>query len=58
MAGRLGEISWVHTDLHKLPKSNIGIIRLNAKFGFVVIGEVADHYDDPDEPAIVMELKL
>jgi GNAT superfamily N-acetyltransferase len=39
-------------------KSNAGSLRLNTKFGFRVIGEVADYYEDPVEPTIVMELVL
>ena len=39
-------------------KSNAASFRLNTKFGFQVIGEVADYYTDPDEATTVMELKL
>jgi GNAT superfamily N-acetyltransferase len=39
-------------------KSNVGSLRLNAKFGFQVIGEVVDYYEDPVESTIVMELVL
>ena len=39
-------------------KSNVASLRLNTKFGFKVIGEVADYFSDPLEPSIVMELQL
>jgi ribosomal protein S18 acetylase RimI-like enzyme len=39
-------------------KSNLGSLRLNQKFGFQIIGEFADYYEDPDEATTVMELIL
>ena len=39
-------------------QSNVPMLQLNLKLGFV-IREVAPHfYYEPDEPAIVMELQL
>jgi len=39
-------------------ESNIGSLHLNRRFGFEVIGRLANYYEDPDEATIVMELKL
>src|ERR1035441_6700894 len=39
-------------------QSNNRIIRLNEKFGFKPRELVPGYYDDPDEAAVVMELKL
>jgi ribosomal protein S18 acetylase RimI-like enzyme len=39
-------------------QSNSRIIRLNEKFGFTTRELVPGYYDDPEEAAIVMELKL
>ncbi len=39
-------------------QSNESIIRLNLKLGFKIRDIDRDYYDDPDEPAIVMELQL
>ena len=52
---RRGGFTRVSTNFRK---SNIGSRRLNEKFGFKVVGEVADYFSDPDEPSIVMELEL
>jgi Acetyltransferase (GNAT) family len=39
-------------------KSNTRIIRLNKKFGFMTRELVSGYYSDPEEAAVVMELKL
>jgi ribosomal protein S18 acetylase RimI-like enzyme len=39
-------------------ESNARIIRLNQKFGFATRELVAGYYSDPEESALVMELKL
>jgi ribosomal protein S18 acetylase RimI-like enzyme len=39
-------------------ESNSRIIRLNKKLGFAVRESVPGYYSDPDEAALVMELKL
>jgi GNAT superfamily N-acetyltransferase len=39
-------------------QSNIRIIKLNEKFGFKLREVVPGYYDDPDEAAVVMELKV
>lgn len=38
--------------------SNTAIVRINQKFGFELIGEFPDYWEDPVEPCLVMELKL
>lgn len=52
---RRGGFTRISTNFRK---SNVGSLRLNEKFGFKVVGEVADYFSDPDEPSIVMELVL
>jgi ribosomal protein S18 acetylase RimI-like enzyme len=39
-------------------ESNVRIIRLNGKFGFKIREIVPGYYSDPEERAVVMELKL
>jgi ribosomal protein S18 acetylase RimI-like enzyme len=39
-------------------KSNLAMIALNRKFGFRRAGTIPGYYEDPTEPAIVMEIKL
>jgi ribosomal protein S18 acetylase RimI-like enzyme len=39
-------------------ESNIRIIRLNKKFGFTTRELVPGYYPDPEEAAVVLELKL
>jgi ribosomal protein S18 acetylase RimI-like enzyme len=39
-------------------KSNEAMIRLNRKFGFKVIATAPAYYYDPEEAAVVMELRL
>lgn len=39
-------------------ESNTRIIRLNNKFGFTTRELVPGYYSDPEEAAVVMELKL
>jgi ribosomal protein S18 acetylase RimI-like enzyme len=39
-------------------QSNLRVIRLNEKFGFTQRETSPDYYSDPDEAALVMELRL
>jgi ribosomal protein S18 acetylase RimI-like enzyme len=39
-------------------KTNRAMIRLNEMFGFKIIRTIPNYYDDPEEAAVVMELKL
>ncbi len=39
-------------------KSNRAMIRLNRKFGFKTVRIIADYYENPREPTVVMELRL
>jgi GNAT superfamily N-acetyltransferase len=39
-------------------ESNLAMLQLNLKVGFVICGTAPHFYYEPDEPAIVMELQL
>ncbi len=39
-------------------QSNAAMIALNRMFGFRRVRTIKDYYDDPAEPAVVMELRL
>jgi GNAT superfamily N-acetyltransferase len=46
---------WIVTNMRQ---TNTRIIRLNEKFGFTTRKVVPGYYSDPEEAAVVMELKL
>jgi GNAT superfamily N-acetyltransferase len=46
---------WIVTNMRQ---TNTRIIRLNEKFGFTTREVVPGYYSDPEEAAVVMELKL
>jgi GNAT superfamily N-acetyltransferase len=52
---RLRGFEFIVTNMRQ---SNSRIMRLNEKFGFKARELVPGYYDDPDEAAVVMELKL
>jgi ribosomal protein S18 acetylase RimI-like enzyme len=52
---RLRGFEFIVTNMRQ---SNSRIIRLNERFGFTPRELVPGYYDDPDEAALVMELKL
>jgi ribosomal protein S18 acetylase RimI-like enzyme len=57
------EIDWARSHGFKristhCRKSNQGSLRLNQKFGFKVIGEFSDYYEEPTEATTIMELLL
>jgi len=57
------QIAWARRNKFKrliahTRKSNAAMIALNKKFGFRQVKSIPGYYEDPPEPAIVMEMKL
>jgi GNAT superfamily N-acetyltransferase len=46
------------TIVTNMRQSNVRVIRLNAKFGFTQRETSPGYYSDPDEAAVVMELRM